>query len=171
VTKGSRAKKQAEHVLAQAKISAPPVDVVGIVRSRDIKLRFGPLPNDLSGFLLHQNDEALIGVNSLHSRTRQRFTLAHEFGHYLLHPSDNFVDRKFILFRNTLSSQAIDPREKEANEFAATLLMPERFLRKLLAGEAVDLEDEERVSQLAKTFGVSNQALVFRLINLDLAQR
>ena len=171
MTRGSSASRHAEQVLVQAKINTPPVNVLSIVRSRDIKLRFGPLPNDLSGFLVHENGEALIGVNTLHTKARQRFTLAHELGHYLLHPSDNFVDRKFILFRNARSSQAVDSREIEANEFAAALLMPERFLQKLLKGETVDLEDEERVSQLAKTFGVSNQALIFRLINLHLAQR
>jgi Zn-dependent peptidase ImmA (M78 family) len=166
-----RAIRLAEQVLAQAKVTAPPVDVLRIAHDRGIRVRFGALPNDLSGFLVHEKDKALIGVNSLHPKARQRFTLAHELGHYLLHPTDNFVDRKFILFRDTRSSQAIDRREMEANEFAAELLMPELFLQKLLKGETVDLEDEDRVAQLARRFGVSNQALVFRLINLGLGRR
>ena len=74
-------------------------------------------------------------------------------------------------FRDSRSSQAVDKKEMEANEFAAELLMPRKFLAKALKNETVDLEDDDKIESLAKSFGVSTQALTFRLINLNLARR
>jgi len=163
--------KKADQLLAKAKVMSPPVPVYEIAKSLGIKVRRGPLPDDLSGFLVHENDAVFIGVNSLHPKPRQLFTLAHELGHFFLHPSSNFIDRKLIYFRDSRSGEAIDLKEIQANQFAADLLMPERFLRRALNGETVDLEDEGRVSELSKSFGVSTQALMFRLINLNLARQ
>ncbi|USK87293.1 ImmA/IrrE family metallo-endopeptidase [Peribacillus asahii] len=51
-----------------------------------------------------------ISVNKNHSRQRQRFTIAHELGHFLLHKGTAIhVDRNFrVNFRNGASSQATD---------------------------------------------------------------
>ena len=163
-------KKLADQLLGQAGVTNPPVPVVEIARAEGIKVRFGPLPDELSGVLVHERGETFIGVNSLHSPRRQTFTIAHELGHYALHPRTNFVDHKILYFRNSLSGQAQDLKEMEANEFAASLLMPAKLLAKSLKGETVDLEDDENIESLAKKFGVSTQALTFRLINLNLAR-
>jgi len=48
----------------------------------------------------------------------------------------------------------------QANQFAADLLMPERFLCKALKGDTVNLEDDEQLASVAKTFGISVQALI-----------
>jgi len=162
---------QADRILTKAKVSAPPVPVLAIAKSFGILVRFGPLPDDLSGFLVHEEGRTIIGVNSRQVKPRQAFTLAHELGHFVLHPSVNFVDHKLIYFRDSRSRDAIDIREMQANEFAADLLMPERFISPYLADRTVDLEDDEFLANLAKKFGVSSQALTFRLLNLNLANR
>lgn len=161
----------ADRILTKAKVSAPPVPVLAIAKSFGIFVRFGPLPDDLSGFLVHEEGRTIIGVNSRQAKARQTFTIAHELGHFVLHPSANFVDRKLIYFRDSRSHDAIDFREMQANEFAADLLMPERFISPHLAGRSVDLEDDEFLANLAKKFGVSPQALTFRLLNLNLANQ
>jgi Zn-dependent peptidase ImmA (M78 family) len=161
----------ADRILAKAKVSAPPVPVLAIAKSFGIIVRFGPLPDELSGFLVHENERTIIGVNSRHAKPRQTFTLAHELGHFVLHPSANFVDRKLIYFRDLRSAEAIDKKEMQANEFAADLLMPERFIHPHLKDKTVDLEDDEFLANLAKRFGVSSQALTFRLLNLSLANQ
>jgi len=163
--------KEADQLLSKSKITVPRVPVLDIAKSLGIKVRLGPLPDDLSGFLVHEKGAVFIGVNSLHPKPRQAFTVAHELGHFHLHPSSNFVDRKLIYFRDSKSASAVDQREIQANQFAADLLMPERFLQRALKGQSVDLEDEDRLSALAKNFGVSIQALMFRLLNLNLAQQ
>lgn len=161
----------ADRILAKQKISAPPVPVLTIVKSFGIIVRFGPLPDDLSGFLVHENERTIIGVNSRQAKPRQTFTLAHELGHFVLHPSANFVDRKLIFFRDSRSAEAIDIKEMQANEFAADFLMPERFIHSYLKDRTVDLEDDEFLANLANRFGVSSQALTFRLLNLNLANQ
>jgi len=161
----------ADRVLAKAKVSTPPVPVLAIVKSFGILVRFGPLPEDLSGFLMHEDGRTIIGVNSRQTKPRQTFTLAHELGHFVLHPSANFVDHHLIYFRDSRSAEAIDIREIQANEFAADLLMPERFISPHLKGRTVDLEDDVFLAGLAKRFGVSSQALTFRLLNLNLANQ
>lgn len=161
----------ADRILAKAKVSVPPVPVLAIAKSFGIVVRFGPLPEDLSGFLVHEDERTIIGVNSRQAKPRQMFTLAHELGHFSLHPSANFVDRKLIYFRDTRSAEAIDIKEIQANEFAADLLMPARFIHHQLKDRTVDLEDDDFLANLAKRFGVSSQALTFRLLNLNLANQ
>ncbi len=133
-----------------------------------LKLRRAPAEVDLSGFLYRDRKQkrATIGVNSTHHPNRQRFTVGHELGHYLLHDRDGIhVDRRFeIKLRNAKSSEGTDDEEKEANLFAAELLMPQAFLLKDITelGQ-VDLENEESLRQLAEQYRVSTQALSFRL--------
>lgn len=158
-------------ILTKARITVPPVPVLTITQSYGIVVRFGPLPDDLSGFLVHEEGRTIIGVNSRQAKPRQTFTLAHELGHFVLHPSVNFVDRKIIYFRDQKSGAATDIREIQANDFAACLLMPERFIQEHLKGRTVDLEDEDLLNALARRFGVSSQALTYRLLNLNVANQ
>lgn len=166
-------RRRVEELLEKAKIKEPPVSmsIPKLATILGVTVRRGPMPDELSGFLLHEANGVVIGINSLHAKARQAFTFAHECGHFLLHPSANFVDRGFFYFRDARSAQASDRREIEANQFAAELLMPERFVQKELKGRRIDIEDGDRIQELAKVFGVSSQALTFRLINLDLARQ
>jgi Zn-dependent peptidase ImmA (M78 family) len=164
----SSIERKADQLLEKAKIKHPPVKLEKLARILGVSVRVGPMPNELSGFLLHEDDGPVIGINSLHSKARQAFTFAHECGHLVLHPKANFVDRGFY-FRDARSAQATDPREIQANQFAAALLMPARFVQGVLKGKSVDIEDEDSLKEFAKFFGVSSQAFMFRLINLGLA--
>lgn len=113
------------------------------------------------------------GSNDRHSKNRQRFTIAHELGHYLLHEQEKLhVDRRFqIQLRDGNSSKGESEEEKEANLFAAELLMPVSFIRQDLAEvEGLDLEDDATVSGLAEKYGVSTQAMTFRLAYLGYLQ-
>ena len=76
------------------------------------------------------------------------------------------VDRSTVLFRNSRSAKGEDPKEIEANNFAAELLMPQELLEKELSKGRIDLDDGESLEKLAKRFGVSVQALMIRLTAL-----
>ena len=114
----------------------------------------------------------MIGVNSHHAPTRQRFTIAHEIGHYLLGKDEDqlHVDRGFDLkLRDLTARTGTDATEIKANRFAAELLMPEPFLREDAERLALDPFDEKGTREFARRYGVSMQALVIRLGTLGLA--
>lgn len=97
---------------------------------------------------------------------RQRFTIAHELGHFLLHEGiTNHVDRSYrVNFRSAESSQATNVEEIEANYFAASILMPKHMLDARNAEEALD--NDAMVGALAREFHVSRLAMSLRLANL-----
>ena len=71
-----------------------------------------------------------------------------------------------VKLRNERSSDGTDTDEKEANQFAAELLMPVKMLEHDLSHGGFSLVDEEAISRLAKKYQVSCQALTLRLANL-----
>jgi Zn-dependent peptidase ImmA (M78 family) len=157
-------------VLEENKIDRPPVPVEALARKLGAQLRYSPFEGDISGMVFRQDDQTIIGINSLHHPNRQRFTIAHEIGHMLLHKGvEIHVDRTFrVNLRNDISSQAVDRDEIEANRFAAELLMPEQMLIGHLKGHEIDFEKEDDLRRLAAKYQVSPQALTFRLMNLGL---
>lgn len=157
-----------EKLLAELRIRSAPVPVDEIAKSLSVEVQRESAEDDLSGFLYRNQKRNLtiIGVNADHHPNRQTFTIAHELGHYLLHDfSEVHVDRKFkVWLRSEASSQGTDVGEKEANLFAAELLMPTRFLAKDLENiDEVDLLDESMIQDLAQKYCVSTQAMTFRL--------
>jgi Zn-dependent peptidase ImmA (M78 family) len=146
-----------------------------IAATLGIEVQYEPAEADLSGFLYRNRKRktAIIGVNAIHHSNRQHFTVAHELGHFLLHDFDDVhVDRQFkVWLRNEESSQGVDVEEKEANLFAAELLMPASFLQEDVKQiGVVDLDDERALAKLARRYGVSTQAMTFRLAYLGYVQ-
>ena len=163
--------KVAQEILEEAGVSTLPVDVFEIARRNKVHVRKVQVEMNVSGALVQEGDRIVIGVNELHHEHRQRFTIAHELGHYFLHMGQQqslFVDDSPVFFRDDVSSQATDWREIQANQFAAALLLPRGPLLKMLAGERVDMNDDQDVRRLAEKCGVSAQALTLRLVNLGL---
>lgn len=160
-----------ESLLEETGVTSAPVPVSVIARAKGARIHAEALEGDLSGFLYRDNDQAVIGVNTKHASTRQNFTIGHELGHFLLHDLEQLhVDRGFaVRLRNDLSSQGTDEAEREANYFAAALLMPKEFLERDLQ-EFIDLSDDSTIKTLSKKYGVSTLALVNRLKNLGYIQ-
>lgn len=123
-----------------------------------IKLEYTDFDSTLSGSLSKHGDSWLIRVNKLHSKNRQRFTIAHELGHFVYHKDDEqeFVDTTF--FRGLTA----DNLEHTANRFASDLLMPEDEVRKM-----IDKENVRNVAELAGLFGVSSSAMLYRVKELN----
>jgi Zn-dependent peptidase ImmA (M78 family) len=165
-----RAVQSAREVLKEQGIEQPPIDVEAIARGRGIQVVYKELEDGISGLLVQKDDATIIGVNKLHHTNRQRFTLAHELGHYSLHAHNPtvWVDDLMVHFRGENMHTPGTQAEVEANTFAATLLMPEQLLKSDLAGQVVDAFDEVAVRKLAQRYGVSPQALTIRLTELGL---
>lgn len=163
-----RIRELVEALLAEAKTDAAPVPVWEIARRKGAQIAVDSLEGDLSGFLFRKEGQTVIGVNTHHPTVRQNFTVAHELAHLLLHDQDHeqlHVDRAFptVRLRSDESSRGVDDYEKEANLFAAELLMPARFIEQDLAGQGTLDPYDDVIPALAKKYGVSVQALTFRL--------
>jgi Zn-dependent peptidase ImmA (M78 family) len=144
----------------------PPVDVEKIATQLGAAIHKNRVEDDVSGFLVWQKAGPIIGVNARHSLNRQRFTIAHEIGHIVLHPQLSLrIDESFaVKLRSDKSRRGDDADEKEANLFAAELLMPANLITDDIRRIGVlDLHDERRIEDLAKSYQVSTQAMTIRL--------
>lgn len=160
-------RKEVTLLLRKNKIKKPPVPVDEIAESMGASVRYSPYEGELAGMLVRTKGNVVIGVNSLHHPNRQRFTIAHECGHLLLHKGEVHVDQTFrINKRDEVSSLAIDPEEIEANRFAAELLMPFDMIMADLNDRLIDVENEQDLKGLAQRYEVSLQAMTHRITNL-----
>jgi len=160
--------KAARELLEAQGIRKAPIPVDKIAKALGVQIRYSPLDEELSGMIYIKDEIPIIGVNALHHPNRQRFTIAHELGHYMLHRSmlsnEVHVDKQFkILMRNSKSSTGKDTIEVEANRFAAELLLPEFLIDDVLSHSAFDIDDPAPLDQLAKKFRVSKQMLEYRI--------
>jgi Zn-dependent peptidase ImmA (M78 family) len=165
----ARIEQLADSLLREARIYEPPVPIDDIVRGQGIVIRPMDL-KEISGLVVRDGTRTVISVNSAHSLTRKRFTVAHELAHALLHEGEEVrYDKDFrVDFRSGASSAGTDVVEMEANFFAASILMPWRFLEAdpLLAG--LDFEDAEAaIKPLAARYKVSPHAMSIRLGNMS----
>lgn len=167
----SRGESAAASLLSKYGCESPPVDVGAIAEGEGLQIVYHELEDSVSGMLVRHQDLATIAINVRHHENRQRFTLAHELGHFQLHKDlpDVFVDDYMVHFR--ADAPSLDLREAEANEFAAALLMPQSMLKRDLNDGPIDALDEDAVKVLAQRYRVSVQALTIRLVRLDFVTR
>ena len=133
-------------------------DLFAFVKHLGIRLIHKPMPDDQSGFMRKNGPRWEIGINSLHHPNRQRFTLAHELGHYFLHR--NTQPSWMDTFTFTRADEKSDPMEWQANQFAAEFLMPKKKFLQMVANGVDNVDD------LAKEFKVSTMAVRIRAKNL-----
>lgn len=148
-----------------------PVPVELIAHRLGLVVESAALGNDVSGLLVVKDGRGTIGVNQTHVPVRQRFTIAHEIGHYVLHreEAELFIDKGYAAARrDRTTSTGEDYGEIQANAFAAALLMPEPLVSAEVDRLAFDLGDEDALEALADKFQVSLQAMTFRLSNLEI---
>lgn len=162
-------------ILQEVGITKPPVNVKAIAKFKGIALKHHDMGDEISGLLVIKNGKATIGFNPEHHDVRTRFTIAHELGHYELQHERGgvFIDGKkhfSVFFRDQNSSTGEMLQEREANAFAAALLMPEHLLLEEIKKYSITLteEDDAAIAKLAKKFQVSRQAMLFRITNLNL---
>jgi Zn-dependent peptidase ImmA (M78 family) len=133
-------------------VRLPPVDVEFMAMRLGIELmrqsRF-----DCAGSIESDGERAIIRVNRDDHPVRQRFTIAHEIGHLMLHPMR--AGRLYLRDTNFYG----DWKEVDANRYAADLLMPEWMLDMAIQSTRFD------VRRMARLFNVSEQAMHYRLEN------
>jgi Zn-dependent peptidase ImmA (M78 family) len=164
--------KMPEDVLHECGITNRPIPLDRIARHYGITQVELSASDDIFGAIVRENGRVMIAVNPSQHPNRQRFTLAHELAHFILHYSQGVgpvkhVDTDFrVSWRNHVSSQGVDWKEIEANRFAAALLMPEHMLRNDV--DQFYILNDDTIQRLASMYKVSRLAMRFRLINLGL---
>ena len=142
------------------------IDIEAIAYNFGAHVRRAPL-GGCEGRVLGIGNHAIITVNSASSVARQRFSIAHELGHWL-------KDRDLVLSRcheNALArswgnNQKGSLRELRANKFASELLLPTIFFTRSIKGSAHTLTD---CSRLADEFGASLTAAAIRLVQANVS--
>lgn len=146
------AKQTAEAFLKEEGITTLPVDPFAIAKSRDIVVEGKPEDaQGVSGMLLrHGNNFGIIYAKHIHSEGFQRFSVAHELGHFFL-PGHLDQVLKDGVHLSRAGFVTADPYELEADHFAAGLLMPEVPFRKAMDRYNPDLQAIEALADLCKT--------------------
>lgn len=123
---------------------------------------------DFDGFLKRSPDnpkEWLLSYKDTVSEERQRFTKAHELGHYILHSrqQNQFqCGTEAIVEKDTGEANI----EAQANQFASYLLMPANHLRPRIEKTQITLD---LISELAGIYGVSFEAMCIRVVEITAA--
>lgn len=144
-------------------LDAMPVPVGRIATALHLRVLTAALDPDISGLIrrLPGNvEQHEIKVNVADVAARQRFTVAHEIGHFALHRhligSDGITDT--ILFRSKLSNK----QEAEANRLAASILLPWAAVHQYCFERFGVAPSEENMAAIAKAFVVSELTVGFR---------
>jgi hypothetical protein len=105
-------------------------------------------------------DASLLDQEKLYGRLR--FTLAHELSHYLLHKGlYSGTGTAAALYKHEINE---DATEWQANYLAQAILMPKGQVKRCFyALRPTFKSKQESISQMAKTFEVSKQAMEIRL--------
>ena len=169
--------KEANRLLKKYGIVRPPVPVEDIAGGEGAVIARKHFDGTESGFTLRDSGWIVIGVNTRTSRKRQRFTIAHEIGHVMLHEGKPLIVDHSVRIdrRDDVSSIGTDSKEIAANAFAAALLMPHDFIVNYvteyvasITKSGASLSRDDLVSELAAEFDVSAEAMGYRLINLGI---
>jgi len=152
------AELQANRLLQWREVEGPPVpdDLV----SKFPRVQVETIsPFGVSGATTWSDGRWQILLNGDESLNRQKFSSVHELKHVIDSP---FVEVAYPSVRGVSSA---DRQEQIADHFAACVLMPRRWVKRAWGNGTQDVRD------LARLFGVSREAMRYRLANLGLVER
>lgn len=168
----AKAKQKAQQVIQEARIRVLPIPVEDLARRLGARLSYEPFDEDISGMLARLEGGTVIGINTAHAATRQRFSVAHELGHLVLHQGRSLIlDKREVRIdlRDRNSASGTDMQEIEANAFAAELLMPQQMVLDVVAkavAKSPRISADDFIREAASRFEVSVQAMEYRLASL-----
>lgn len=140
-----------------------PIEIFSLLHNnKDLTIVFYPMSNRVSGMCIRDGNNKIVGINSISTYGRQRFTVAHELYHLFFHE-----DFKSVVCSTDLEINK-EPQEKEADMFASYFLAPfealAHFIKDKLGKKKYGLEIND-VVKIEQYFGISRQATLWRLVN------
>jgi Zn-dependent peptidase ImmA (M78 family) len=152
----SKARTKAQEVLSRFGLTQPPIDPERIAEDLGIDVvyvNFNPeVSNEISGF--YDFSEKRIYINKEINPRRMIFTIAHELGHALMHEDYAASDRYQVMPRTNYHMNK-PAEEKEADVFAASLLVPPTILKKY--------KNYADIEELSTSFMVSTEVIANQL--------
>ena len=149
--------EKAISLLKEYGIEKPFVDVAYVAARKGLQIKIVKMPEkykDVAGFL--DVESKTIYVNNEDPANRQTFTIAHELGHFVLKHDPGQVG---VLLRLPVPGDQKTAIEKEADVFAANLLVPKKMLLQTM--KEYDLTSDQ-VDILARIFAVSRMTMMYR---------
>lgn len=142
-----------------------PVRLSELAKAFGIPVKAATLAPGISGEIRPGANGFVIRINRHDPAKRQRFSVAHELAHFLLHADQIGTGiSDDVLYRSSLS----DRREAQANRLAADILMPDDLVR-----QQVEAAHEKGVGDLvlflAEEFAVSEAAIRIKLDQIGVA--
>lgn len=138
-------RKAAEQLLRRAGVNAPPVPVVAIAEMLGFAVERKVLTRGLDARAVLAQDMKVIELDAQASNARQRFSVAHELGHFCLghvHEDGQMAER-------------------QANVFAGALLVPAKWLRR-------DVKTLTTIAALAQRYEVSRDVMTIAVSDAKL---
>ena len=161
-----------ERAILETYLSEYPVRLGALARELGVSgIKVSSMGTGISGQITNENDRYIIRVNRNEARERQRFTIAHELAHYLLHRPVIDSSRDGITDNVLYRSGAPERIEYEANRLAADLVMPMDLIEKKLNDDFGGVVTETTIESLAASFEVSKAAMEIRLSTFAEAER
>ena len=153
-----------KRILEESRKQKYPLDIEAIIKSYAIVICKKDMDYDISGYIEKREKNWIIGVNKYHSKQRQRFTLAHEFAHYVLH-SHHIISHQRHEDISLFRSNEFNTMDVEANNFAGELLIPtDKFKEYLRKGTT-------KIKDLSDIFNVSISAIRYKAYKLGYLNR
>ena len=146
-------RQMAKRVLAESKVRVPPVDLLQILSANGIGYEeVNDFPDTVDALIIADGQKFYAAVNARQHLHRQRFSLAHELGHFFLHRDGMPEDAVTI---DNPPSEEVDaptksPAETEADLFAGELLVPLEMLKPHVG---------KGIHELSKLFVVSEHVI------------
>lgn len=163
----SFAQSKAREILTELSITTPPILIEDVIESFGLKLEQINGIDKFEGQLIPE--KRLIRINQNKPKNRQRFTIAHELGHWVLYHQGRIFEtdeEPALLSLNGFSpslesSYSHKQREAEANYFAGELLIPIKWLE-------IDWKKyNPDIKKLSDLYQVSEEALWKKILELD----
>lgn len=148
------AEEQALILLEKLGLKEPPIDPFKIAKELGINIAFVDFKeNDILGFYDEEGSNKTIFIKKNDYYLRQRFTVGHELGHFILHREwAKSANYEMLRTDDGFNKNEI---ELEADAFAANLLVPKKFLEKYI--------NVATIEELSGLFGVSKIVIGKRL--------
>ncbi|TMJ20132.1 MAG: ImmA/IrrE family metallo-endopeptidase [Alphaproteobacteria bacterium] len=123
------ARRKAAELISKNRLTSPPVDAERIARLEKVSVLYAGLNDEVKDKVsAYAEPNRVIYVNRDQPPEHKNYAIAHELGHLLLHPSYVESSKYQLLLRNTFVGAGKSNEEKEAEAFAAELLVPRKLL-------------------------------------------